>query len=126
MWDPPRDRGPRLAEVLHFLFRVLPVFGARAMAVARGMAPMAALHPDEPHWYLSVLGTDPTHQRKGVGAALLEPVLQQCDTDGVAAYLEASRIENVPYYRRFGFDVVAPLAMPGGGPVIYRMKREPR
>lgn len=126
LWDPPRDRGPSLLELFAFVFRVLPVFGLRSLKVAQGMAPMANLHPEQPHWYLSVLGTDPTRQRSGVGSALLRPVLDRCDREGTAAYLEASRIENVSYYERFGFVVEAPLAMPGGGPVIYRMKRDAR
>ena len=126
LWDPPREGGPSLVELLTFVFRVLPVFGRRAARIAQGMAPMATLHPDEPHWYLSVLGTDPARQRSGVGASLLRPILDRCDQDRTAAYLEASRIENVRYYERFGFEVVAPLPMPSGGPVLYRMKRAAR
>jgi GNAT superfamily N-acetyltransferase len=126
LWDPPRRGGPSLLELATFAFRVLPVFGMRAPLVAQGMAPMATLHPPEPHWYLAVLGTDAARQRSGVGTALLRPILRRCDADGTSAYLEASRIENVPYYERFGFEVVAPLAMPKGGPVVYRMKREAR
>lgn len=126
MWDPPREGGPGLAELLGFVFGILPVFGWRALAVAEGMAPLAGLHPDEPHWYLSVLGSDPSRQGRGVGTALLRPVLGRCDRDGVAAYLESSRLENVAWYERFGFEVVAPLPMPRGGPSLYRMKREPR
>jgi len=126
MWDPPREGGPSVVELLAFVFRVLPVFGTRAGLIARGMAPMATLHPEEPHWYLSVLGTDPSRQKSGVGTSLIRPVLDVCDRDGYAVYLEASREENVPYYQRFGFEVVAPLAMPKGGPVVYRMKREAR
>jgi GNAT superfamily N-acetyltransferase len=125
LWDPPRDGGPSLSELFSFVVRVLPVFGARAFRIAQGMAPMATLHPEEPHWYLSILGTDPDHQRSGVGATLLQPVLRRCDREGTSAYLEASRIENVPYYERFGFEVVAPLQMPAGGPTVYRMKRAP-
>lgn len=126
LWDPPREGGPSLSELLGFVLRVLPVFGWRALLVAQGMAPLAGLHPQQPHWYLSILGTDPARQRGGVGASLLRPVLERCDRDGVEAYLEASRAENVPFYQRFGFEVVAPLAMPAGGPVVYRMKRRPR
>lgn len=126
LWDPPRSSGPSLAELVAFVLRVLPVFGWRFLRIAEGMAPMASLHPQEPHWYLSILGADPARQRSGVGASLLRPVLARCDEEGTAAYLEASRIENVPYYERFGFEVVAPLAMPRGGPVVYRMMRPPR
>ncbi len=125
LWDPPREGGPSLAELSSFVVRVLPVFGRRALRVAQGMAPLAALHPGEPHWYLSVLGTRPGRQRRGVGSSLLRPVLARCDRAGACAYLEASRIENVPYYERFGFEVVASLAMPAGGPTVYRMRRAP-
>ncbi|MFN2425035.1 MAG: GNAT family N-acetyltransferase [Candidatus Binatia bacterium] len=126
LWDPPRDGGPSLTELLSFVVKVLPVFGVRALRIAQGMAPLTSMHPAEPHWYLSVLGTDPARQRGGVGAALLSPVLERCDEENTSAYLESSRLENVPYYERFGFEVVAPVAMPAGGPVVYRMKREPR
>ena len=59
-------------------------------------------HPKEPHWYLGVLGTDPDHQGKGIGAALLAPVLERCDREGMPAYLESSKESNIPYYERFG------------------------
>ncbi|HYB97835.1 MAG TPA: GNAT family N-acetyltransferase [Candidatus Limnocylindrales bacterium] len=125
LWDPPRESGPSLGEMLEFAVRVLPVFGSRAGRIARGMKPMVGLHPTAPHWYLSILGTDPLRQRSGVGRTLLRPILERCDREGLLAYLEASRPENVPYYERFGFRVVAPLTMPDG-PTIYRMERHPR
>ena len=39
-------------------------------------------HPEEPHWYLSLLATDPTAQGKGIGSTLLAPVLDRCDHGG--------------------------------------------
>ena len=51
---------------------------------------MGAHHPEEPHWYLPVLGTHPEMQGRGHGAALLRPVLEVCDRTGVAASLEAT------------------------------------
>jgi GNAT superfamily N-acetyltransferase len=72
-----------------------------------------------------VIGTDPPHQGKGVGGALIEPVLRRSDADRVPAWLEASRPENVPYYRRFGFDVKCEVALPEG-PTVYGMRRDPR
>ncbi|HYC54169.1 MAG TPA: GNAT family N-acetyltransferase [Candidatus Binatia bacterium] len=125
LWDPPRETSPSFGELLEFAVRVLPVFGARAGRIARGMKPMVGMHPTSPHWYLSILGTDPRQQKSGVGRSLLLPILRRCDREGLLAYLEASRIENVPYYERFGFEVVAPLTMPEG-PTIYRMERRPR
>jgi ribosomal protein S18 acetylase RimI-like enzyme len=125
IWDPPRTAVEGLAETASFLFRVLPVFGLRAFAVLEGMAPLANLHPVEPHWYLSVLGSDPRFRGRGAGGSLLSSALDRCDREGAAAYLESSKEENVAYYERFGFEVVAPIRMPRGGPSLFRMKRPP-
>lgn len=86
---------------------------------------MEKLHPSEPHYYLEVVGTDPAHQGQGHGAALLNEVLEKADAEGVGAYLESSKDSNVPYYRRFGFDVVGEIHHPDG-PTMWRMWRDPR
>ncbi len=36
---------------------------------------MDALHPQEPHWHLPLIGVDPAHQGKGIGSALLSHIL---------------------------------------------------
>jgi ribosomal protein S18 acetylase RimI-like enzyme len=75
--------------------------------------------------YLSVLGTDPAAQGRGIGSALLAPVLRQCDEDGVPAYLESSKERNVAFYARHGFRVREELALPRG-PQMWLMWRDPR
>ena len=97
----------------------------RALLIGEGFEQLEALHPQTPHWYLYALGTDPEHQGKGIGSALFEPMLARCDAESRLAYLEASRPENVPYYQRFGFEVIGEFAMPRG-PVVWRMRRKSR
>ena len=41
-----------------------------------------------PHWYLMVIGTDPSKQGQGLGSALMEVVTSQADSAGVPCYLE--------------------------------------
>lgn len=118
-------RSPAFWQELSFAIRMLPLLGMRALSVGRAFGQLEALHPGPPHWYLYAVGTDPAHQGKGVGAALLEPLLERCDAESRGAYLEASRPENVPYYRRFGFEVTGEFVLPRG-PVVWRMLREPR
>lgn len=43
-------------------------------------------HPREPHWYLALLATDPSVQGRGLGTALLAPVLEQCAREGIPVY----------------------------------------
>jgi len=82
-------------------------------------------HPTERHWYLQMLGTEPDWQGKGVGSALLSPVLERCDRAGERVYLEASKEKNISFYARFGFAVTEELHIPKG-PVVWAMWREPR
>lgn len=83
------------------------------------------VHPAEPHYYLEVLGTDPSHQGRGWGSRLVQPMLDVADDERVGAYLESSKPSNVPYYRRFGFEVVREITHPTAPPV-WTMWRDPR
>ena len=51
---------------------------------------MGRYHPKEPHWYLPFIGVDPAQQGKGLGAALLKPVLSKCDEDRKSTRLNSS------------------------------------
>jgi ribosomal protein S18 acetylase RimI-like enzyme len=85
-----------------------------------------SMHPHEPHWYLATLGTAVEQQGKGIGSALMAPVLTHCDREGVPCYLESSKERNVPFYRRHGFEVVKEVQIPGDGPSLWTMWRDPR
>lgn len=86
---------------------------------------MGIYHPEEPHWYLPLIGTDPTEQGKGYGSALLRHALSACDREGHAAYLESSNPRNIPLYERHGFEVLGTIQV-GSSPPIFPMRREPR
>jgi GNAT superfamily N-acetyltransferase len=81
-------------------------------------------HPrEEPHWYLAIIRVDPVRQGYGVGAALLRSRIRRCDEEGLPAYLESSKLENVPLYQHFGFHVTGTLGLPEGAPVVNTMWR---
>ena len=74
------------------------VCSAQPAAAERGRqgAPRDA---DEPHYYLAILGADPLFQRSGRGQRRARsPMLERCDTEGVPAYLETQKEENLAYY----------------------------
>jgi ribosomal protein S18 acetylase RimI-like enzyme len=98
---------------------------ARVPMLALGFSNMQRLHPkDQPHWYLSLLATDPDARGRGLGSAMLGPVLEQCDNEGIGAYLESSKPRNIDFYTRHGFEVVGELRLPHGPP-MWPMWREP-
>jgi ribosomal protein S18 acetylase RimI-like enzyme len=86
-----------------------------------------AAHPrDVPHYYLSLLATDPAHRGHGYGLRLLADNLRHIDDEGAAAYLEASNPVNVALYERYGFEVVGSFELPDDGGTVHRMWRDPR
>ena len=75
---------------------------------------MEEAHPEEPHWYLMVIGSDPTVRGAGFGQALMRSRLDRCDGERAPAYLEASKEELIPYYSRFGFEQIGEIPIPDG------------
>ena len=81
-------------------------------------------HPHEPHHYLPVIGVTPGWQGKGLGTALLRPMLERCDEEGMPAYLEATSARNRTCYERNGFEATDELVLPDGPPA-WTMWRRP-
>jgi GNAT superfamily N-acetyltransferase len=79
----------------------------------------------QPHWYLSVLGVEPELQGRGIGGALLSPILERCDSTGLPSYLETQKQRNVLFYERHGFRVVVEVDEPTSGIRFWTMLREP-
>ncbi len=84
-----------------------------------------ARYPRQPHYYLYLIGVDPASQGSGVGQALMQAVLPQCDADRLPAYLESSNEQNLSFYRRLGFEVSDVLRLGRSGPQIWLMLRMP-
>lgn len=126
LWAPPGDWKTHPSDLARSAPAAIKVFGRRLPLALQTLSAVEAKHPDQPHWYLAVLGTAPAAQGNGIGAALLAPILERCDRDGIGAYLESSKPENVPYYERFGFVVHEELPLPKSSPSVWRMWRDPR
>ena len=101
-------------------------FGPGLVTALRTLSVLEAGHPEEPHWYLEFLATEPHLRGKGFGSALISPVLERCDAEGLPAYLESSKEENLAFYGRFGFQVTEELPVGPGAPHCWRMWRDPR
>lgn len=126
VWSPPDVEifdelwGPRIAKLLSDLI------GDAAAAKMAGLMEMTRHHPEEPHFYLMLIGTRPESQGKGLGADLLRPILERCDAQRLVAYLESSNPSNIPFYQRNGFEVMHEVQLGEDGPVASPMRRTPR
>jgi GNAT superfamily N-acetyltransferase len=126
LWDPPNQWQETRRAQWAMTPAFLRVFGFRT-AMARGVQElMKRAHPEEPHWYLAAIGSDPTVRGQGFGQVLMRSRLDRVDAEHAPAYLESSKPENVPYYQRFGFVVTQEIALPNGGPPLWAMWRAPR
>jgi GNAT superfamily N-acetyltransferase len=122
MWLPP-GMHPDEAELEALVRQSVPA--ARHAEIFHLIEQMGSYHPEEPHWFLSLIGVDPRCQGKGRGSALLQHMLAQCDRDGQMAYLDSSNPKNVPLYQRHGFELLGTIEA-GSCPPVYPMLRKPR
>jgi ribosomal protein S18 acetylase RimI-like enzyme len=126
IWAPPDVElfddvsGPRVVKLLADLI------GDASRKKLAGLMEMTMKHPEEPHFYLMLLGTRPESQGQGQAGALLRPILERCDAQGLVAFLESSNPSNVPFYERHGFEVMCEVQLGDDGPVANPMQRKPR
>jgi len=127
VWIPPsgtefsHDAEQRLPGLLQELV------GSRAAEVAELLSRFDQAHPrNEPHYYLSLLGTRDEHRGRGLGMALLKENLARTDAEGMPAYLESSNPGNNHRYESLGFVSVVSFQAPGDGPVVTGMWRKSR
>ena len=100
-------------------------FGRRLPVATALQAKMELRHERRPHWYVLAVGVRPERQGEGLGSALLAPMLEQCDRDGVLAYLEASSERSAALYERLGFEHVGEMRF-AGSPPLWKMLRQPQ
>ncbi len=130
VWLPPSAYPRTLRRDMLSNLRGAPTFlrsGRRVAGALRLLAALDQAHHEvhEPHYYLALLGTDPLFQRMGAGTAALRPVLDRCDTEGLSAYLETQKEDNLAYYARHAFELVRKVDVKGVPP-IWTMLRPPR
>jgi GNAT superfamily N-acetyltransferase len=94
--------------------------------VTKHMEPLRFRDAGSRHWYVMVLGVDPSKKGTGVGSTLLKHVSSLADLEQVPTYLETGQPENVLFYRNNGFTVVVADIEPASGLRFWTLKREPR
>jgi GNAT superfamily N-acetyltransferase len=122
LWIPPgcAELSPPHAARLEPLMR--EVVPERAELILDVFDRFDAARPSSPHFYLSLLGTDPAHLGHGYGIALLRENLALIDAAGMPAYLESSNPANLGRYESVGFRAHGEITIPDG-PLITTMWR---
>ena len=125
IWTPPGGHDLTLGVALRVALPLAFMLGRASARAVRLFRAMEGRVPDEPHYYLAILGVDPAQQGRGLGLAVCAPVLARCDESRTLAWLESTNPRNHSFYRRRGFEVAAATAI-ADGPTFTFFAREPR
>ncbi|GJM37358.1 MAG: hypothetical protein DHS20C19_07250 [Acidimicrobiales bacterium] len=122
LWAPPGHR-PDLTEFIEvFSSRADP---ERAATAAEQFMLMAEHEPEEPHFYLHLIGARDSARGQGLGSLLLDRIHAVCDAEGLPAYLEASSERSAVLYERHGYERLATIDF-APGVALRPMLRSPR
>ena len=127
VWSPPGHWKVPARKIVRWAPRFVRMYGRRFLPNLKLLLTVEQHHPHEPHYYLEFLGVHPAAQGSGLGRALIEPMLELADREGVGLYLENSKEKNLAFYGRYGFQPLEELHLPGrNAPTIWLMWRDPR
>ncbi|MEZ4945129.1 MAG: GNAT family N-acetyltransferase [Cyclobacteriaceae bacterium] len=117
VWISDNQKGCALIMIPHqktFSFRAIwwdikLAFSAigihRVMKVMKRESKVKAFHPKKPVCYLWFIGVDPKYQNDGTGSQLLQDIIEYYEKRDMPIYLETSVDRNIPWYKRFGFEI---------------------
>lgn len=98
----------------------------RFMRVMKLLHELHAADMPEEHWYLAGVGVEPALAGRGLGTALLRPVLERADARGDLCYLETSEAANRPFYEKLGFEVLRQGVEEVSRVPYWTFRRDPR
>lgn len=124
LWTAPagslsvEDEAIRDEQSMPFAIAFAEQLGDRIAITGKLSEAMAAHRPDEPHWYLGILGTHPDHQNQGLGSQVLKAMLDEADALGLPTFLESSNPRNYGFYQRHGYTAAQELTVEDSPPLL--------
>jgi ribosomal protein S18 acetylase RimI-like enzyme len=111
--DPPKDlRNPSVRAKVRGYVEQLLLLSQLPFSVLRFLTKyqkaVSQRAPENPHYYLTMLGVDPGAQGKGIGKKALEEIHEIADTSekSYPVALDTENPENVAYYEKFGYQLI--------------------
>jgi len=132
IWQPPFEAGVSIWNMMMLGFAAAPwKFGMSATWRMMRVLELSEWHhkdtmQNRPHWTLYSIAVVPSRQSKGLGTALIQPVLQAADSEGISIYLDTDSERSLHFFENNGWKVVKDLKEPPVGPQFWTMLREPR
>ena len=104
--EEPGPEHPAAADFEALTRSLGPEAASRSLRIAQWLAGIRAQAAGPSFWYLMVLGVRADCRRRGIGSALVRPVLALADAEHVPCYLETVQPGNRAFYERLGFRLV--------------------
>jgi GNAT superfamily N-acetyltransferase len=117
VWSPSENYPASFWRVLRSvpLSHILGISGSgayRIQAVDRFLLDIHKRLVPYKHFYLEILGVDPSVQKQGFSSKLIRPMLQRLDAAGLQCFLETQDPRDVPIYQHFGFEIIDQSIIP--------------
>ena len=62
-------------------------------------------------YYLWFIGVDPKYQGSGIGTDLMQSLIEDSEKQQRPIFLETSTLRNLPWYKKFGFEIYNELEL---------------
>lgn len=72
----------------------------------RWLAETEKNHPTSAHYYVAFIGVEPAVQGQALGSMLLRHLANRADVERVGCYLESADPHIIPFYQRFGYEIL--------------------
>jgi ribosomal protein S18 acetylase RimI-like enzyme len=127
LWIPPGKWELSLVKQFSMIGVIVRSFGWRNLLLKFSeRQKIDNCHPREPHYYLAGLGVSEELRGQGIGSALIKPMLDRSDAEGLGCYLETNLERNLNFYQRHGFTVTQQLSIGPGKLPVWTMWRDPK
>jgi GNAT superfamily N-acetyltransferase len=115
--SPPQAPSPRPGA------RLGPDAAVRAERFAAVIRELRVRARPDRHAYLDSIGVLPAHRGRGIATQLLEVGHAWADALGLPCSLETLKAENVEFYERRGYRIVATAPLPDSDFIVTAMRR---
>jgi ribosomal protein S18 acetylase RimI-like enzyme len=103
---PPGRCQPSAGERIQMVPTLASLGPSTATRILRWIGEWSRHDPEHPHVHLGPVGVDSGRQGQGIGSLLMAEHCRRLDAAGTVGYLETDKDVNVPFYERFGYEVV--------------------
>lgn len=108
----PDKKALTMRSILWDINLAINVIGfVKLKSVMKREAQVKSFHPNLSFSYLWFIGVFPEYQRNGIGGELLSYIIQNAQLEKRPIYLETSVDSNLPWYKKFGFEIFHSLEL---------------